>query len=59
MKKYYVITMNDGSDWGVPAELIADNYATHYANDAPDSDYQDEFNTTPSYGTSRQPLPQA
>lgn len=41
--KYYVITVNDGSKWGVPAEAIAENRAKYYAKIGPDTTYQEEF----------------
>lgn len=31
MKKYLQITMSDGSAWGVPIKMIAENRAKHYA----------------------------
>jgi len=30
MKQYVVITLTDGDEYGVPAELIANNYAEYY-----------------------------
>jgi len=41
--KYYVITVDDGSKWGVPAETIADNRAKYYAKIDSDTTYQEEF----------------
>lgn len=41
--KYYVTTMTDGSKWGVPAEIIAQNRAEYYAEHDPDTTYQEEF----------------
>ena len=35
MSKYYVITMSDGSEWGVPAETIARNRADYYEDIEP------------------------
>lgn len=31
MSKFLRVTMSDGSNWDVPAEIIADNRAKHYA----------------------------
>ena len=42
MKKQIQITMPDGSIWGVPAELVAENRAEHYA-DKDASDNTDNF----------------
>lgn len=33
LKKRYVVTMPDGSQWSVPVRLIAYNRAEHYADD--------------------------
>ena len=33
MKKYLAVTQADGSEWGVPVEMIALNRATHYASE--------------------------
>ena len=30
MKRIYAITTTEGDVWGVPAEVIADNYAKYY-----------------------------
>lgn len=43
MKKYYVVTMNDGSEWGVPAQIIAKNKADYYA-DGDDNVWNEEYN---------------
>jgi len=37
MKRIYQIQMEDGSLWGVPAEIIADNRAKYYAAKDPDT----------------------
>lgn len=31
MKKYYTIEMENGDIYGIPAEIIAKNYADYYA----------------------------
>lgn len=41
MRKYYVIEMSDGSRWGVPAEVIADNYAKFF--EARGEKYEENF----------------
>lgn len=33
MKKYMTVTVQDGSKWAVPVEIIARNRATYYANE--------------------------
>lgn len=30
MKRLYIVTMSNGDQYGVPAEIIADNYARYY-----------------------------
>lgn len=30
MKRLYIVTMTNGDQYGVPAEVIADNYAKYY-----------------------------
>jgi len=42
MNKYYVITMSDGSEWGVPAEIIAKDKADYREGKKPGC-YQEEF----------------
>lgn len=32
MKRYYAVTMENGDEYGIPAEVIADNYARYYAS---------------------------
>lgn len=44
MKRLYVITMPDGSKWGVPAEIIAKSRAEYYAEIDPDTTYEEEYN---------------
>ena len=44
MKKYYAVTMENGDVYGVPAELIADNYAKYY-QESNGEDYQENFDT--------------
>lgn len=29
MKRYYTVTMDDGNVYGIPAEIIADDYARY------------------------------
>ena len=43
MPRYYVITMNDGSEWGVPAEIIAKNRADYYAEIDPETTWREEY----------------
>lgn len=43
MKRLYVVTMSDGSRWGVPAEVIANHRAVYYAKIDPDTTYQEEY----------------
>lgn len=39
----YVVTMSNGDKYGVPAKVIADNYATYYQSVG--EDYQENFDT--------------
>lgn len=32
MKRMYAVTMENGDVYGIPAEVIADNYAVYYAS---------------------------
>ena len=41
-KNIYAVTMENGDVYGVPAELIADDYAKHYASLG--EDYQENYN---------------
>lgn len=41
MKKIYAITMSNGDVYGVPASVIADNYAKHYQSHG--EDYQENY----------------
>lgn len=41
MKRIYAITTTEGDIWGVPAEVIADNYAKHY--ESLGEDYKENF----------------
>ncbi|MDL2236799.1 hypothetical protein LJC56_03070 [Christensenellaceae bacterium OttesenSCG-928-K19] len=43
MKRLYVVTMEDGSRWGVPAEIIAKHRAEYYASVDTDTTYQNEY----------------
>ncbi len=45
-EKWLRVTMPDGSQWDVPAWIIADNRARYYAVNDPDTTYQDEFDVT-------------
>ncbi len=38
------IQFSDGTIWGIPAKIIAENRAKHYANVDIDGDYYAEFN---------------
>lgn len=41
MKRLYIVTMSNGDQYGVPAEVIADNYAKYYESRG--EDYQENF----------------
>lgn len=41
MKRLYIVTMPNGDQYGVPAEVIADNYAKHY--ESLGEDYQENY----------------
>ena len=41
MKRYYAITMPNGEIYGIPAHVIADNYANYYA--AKGEDYLENY----------------
>lgn len=41
--RIYAVHMGDGSIWGVPAQVIADNRAKYYADCDPNTTYQAEF----------------
>ena len=41
MKRLYIVTMANGDQYGVPAEVIADNYAKHY--EIRGEDYQENY----------------
>ena len=43
MEKLYVVTMSDGSKWGVPAEIIAKNKAEYYAKNDRGTSYEEEY----------------
>jgi hypothetical protein len=43
--KFLQVTMPDGSGWEIPAEIIANNRATHYEKREPGS-YDSEFELT-------------
>ena len=41
MKRLYIVTMSNGDQYGVSAEVIADNYAKHYESRG--DDYKENF----------------
>ena len=41
MKRYYTVTMPNGDIYGIPAHVIADNYANYYATKG--EDYQENY----------------
>lgn len=41
MKRLYIVTMSNGDQYGVPAEVIADNYAKYYESCG--EDYKENF----------------
>lgn len=41
MKRLYAVTMQNGDKFGVPAEVIADNYAKYYESRG--EDYKENF----------------
>lgn len=41
-RKYYTVKMGNGNVYGVPAEIIAKNYANYYAKEYGE-DYQENF----------------
>lgn len=41
MKRYYAVTMPNGDIYGIPAHVIADNYANYYATKG--EDYQENY----------------
>lgn len=43
MKRIYAVTMDNGDIYGIPASVIADNYAKYYQNHG--EDYQGNYNT--------------
>lgn len=45
-EKFLRVTMPDGSQWDVPARLIADSRARYYAANDPDTTYQEEYDYT-------------
>jgi hypothetical protein len=42
-EKYLRVTMPDGSKWDVSAKVIAGNRAEYYADDDPDTSYDEEY----------------
>ena len=44
MTRYYVVTMENGDVYGIPAEVIADNFAKYYQVNH-DEDYQENYET--------------
>lgn len=43
MKRLYIVTMPNGDQYGVPAEVIADNYAKYYESRG--EDYKENYDT--------------
>lgn len=43
MKRLYIVTMSNGDQYGVPAEVIADNYAKYYERRG--EDYKENYDT--------------
>lgn len=43
MKRIYAVTMENGDVYGIPAEVIAENYAVCYASMG--EDYQENYDT--------------
>lgn len=41
MKRLYIVTMTNGDEYGVPAEVIADHYAKHYEMSG--EDYKENY----------------
>ena len=41
MKRLYIVTMSNGDQYGVPAEVIADNYAKYYESRG--EDYKENY----------------
>ena len=41
MKRLYIVTMTNGDQYGVPAEIIADNYAKYY--ESLGEDYKENY----------------
>ena len=41
MKRLYIVTMQNGDQYGVPSEIIADNYAKYYESSG--ENYKDNF----------------
>ena len=41
MKRLYIVTMSNGDQYGVPAEVIADNYAKYYESCG--EDYKENY----------------
>lgn len=44
MKRYYAVTMENGDVYGVPAEVIADNFAKYYKENH-DENYELNYDT--------------
>ncbi len=43
MKRIYAVTMENGDVYGIPAEVIAENYAAYYASLG--EDYKENYDT--------------
>ena len=44
--KYLAVKLANGEVWGYPAELIAKDRATYYAENDEDTTYEEEYNYT-------------
>jgi hypothetical protein len=44
--KYLRVTMPDGSQWDIPAEIVADDRAKYYAKIDTDTTYKEEYEYT-------------
>lgn len=45
-EKFLRVTMPDGSEWDVPAHVIADDRARYYAESDPHTTYQEAYDET-------------
>lgn len=42
-KKYITFTYENGAEWRIPLEIVADNRATYYTNRDKDTTYEEEY----------------